>query len=186
MSLSTHMENASIPKGSTPIPKNRNVCSLSKSEFLGSSSSINSSFRVNHYSNSGQTSVLDSIRRPNLTPTFSYSNGIYMPESHRTGSFNDNNVPYDKSPYIKKAGSISNKSNMKVKTKKNVNNTNTRKSSGFIYSTKVDKELSSIAKVNDPSLNGLICAGKTHLGFYQFSPSDRSIKCCLLYTSRCV
>ncbi|AJT71323.1 AAR_G0048070.mRNA.1.CDS.1 [Saccharomyces cerevisiae] len=177
MSLSPHVENASIPKGSTPIPKNRNVSSIGKGEFLGSSSSNNSSFRMNHYSNSGQPSVLDSIRRPNLTPTFSYSNGVYMPESHRTSSFNDSYLPYDKNPYAKTTGSMSNKSNMKIKTKKNAINTNTRKSSGLIYTTKVDKELSSIDKVNDPNINGLVCAGKTHLGLYKFSPSDRSIKC---------
>lgn len=118
MSLSPHMENSSISKGSTPIPKNRNVCSLGKSELLGSSSSNNSSFRVNHYSNSGQTSGLESMRRPNLTPTFSYNNGIYMPESHRTSSFNDNYLPYDKSPFVKKTRNISNKLNMKSKTKK--------------------------------------------------------------------
>lgn len=171
------MENASVPKGSTPIPKNRNFSSLGKAEFLGSSSSNNSSFRVNHYSNSGQPSVLDSIRRPNLTSTFSYSNGVYMPESHRTSSFNDNYLPYDKNSYVKTAGSMGNKSNIKVKTKKNASNTTTRKSSGLIYTTKVDKELSSIDKVNDPNINGLVCAGKTHLGLYKFSPSDRSIKC---------
>ncbi|CAI4050749.1 Rtc1p SKDI_15G0230 [Saccharomyces kudriavzevii IFO 1802] len=178
MSLSPHMENSSISKGSTPIPKNRNVCSLGKSELLGSSSSNNSSFRVNHYSNSGQTSGLESMRRPNLTPTFSYNNGIYMPESHRTSSFNDNYLPYDKSPFVKKTRNISNKLNMKSKTKKNADSlTNTRKSSGLIYTTKMNKELSSIDKVNDPNINGLVCAGKTHLGFYKFSPSDRSIKC---------
>ncbi|CAI4775158.1 CDA_G0047840.mRNA.1.CDS.1 [Saccharomyces cerevisiae] len=177
MSLSPHVENASIPKGSTPIPKNRNVSSIGKGEFLGSSSSNNSSFRMNHYSNSGQPSVLDSIRRPNLTPTFSYSNGVYMPESHRTSSFNDSYLPYDKNPYAKTTGSMSNKSDMKIKTKKNAINTNTRKSSGLIYTTKVDKELSSIDRVNDPNINGLVCAGKTHLGLYKFSPSDRSIKC---------
>lgn len=180
MSLSPHLENASVSNEGTSTPKNKNASSLGKNEFLGSSSSNNSSFRVHHYPNSVQTPALDSIRRPNLTPTFSYSNGVYMSESHahRTSSFNDNYLAYDKGSYAKKTRNTNNKSNMKVKTKTNSSFiAHTKNSSGLIYTTKVDKELSSIDKVNDPNINGLVCAGKTHLGFYQFSPTNKSIKC---------
>ncbi|CCD26158.2 Rtc1p NDAI_0G03810 [Naumovozyma dairenensis CBS 421] len=50
-----------------------------------------------------------------------------------------------------------------------------KQSSGLLYSHRTNKELSSISKINDPNNNGLMCAGKDHLGFYRFSPENESI-----------
>lgn len=51
------------------------------------------------------------------------------------------------------------------------------KSSGLTYTTKARKELASVDRINDTTSNALICAGKTHLGYYQFNPETKSIAC---------
>ncbi|KAL6951044.1 hypothetical protein ACO0QE_000336 [Hanseniaspora vineae] len=43
-------------------------------------------------------------------------------------------------------------------------------SKGLTYSLKVQKEVSSIDKINDPLANTLVVAGKSHLGLYRFEP----------------
>lgn len=65
------------------------------------------------------------------------------------------------------------------------NNTINTQSSGLLYSMKAKKDLSSIDTVHDPNVNALICAGKSHLGYYTFSDTDNKLKCSfdLLYNT---
>lgn len=51
------------------------------------------------------------------------------------------------------------------------------KSSGLIYSTQASKELASIDRINDSTRNILVCAGKTHLGLYEFNAESKSVIC---------
>lgn len=53
----------------------------------------------------------------------------------------------------------------------------TNNSSGLLYNVKAKKELSSIDAVHDTQAHAVICAGKSHLGYYRFSLEDNSIVC---------
>lgn len=50
-------------------------------------------------------------------------------------------------------------------------------SSGLLYKVKAKKELASIDAVHDPRAFAIVCAGKSHLGYYKFSAEDRSLIC---------
>lgn len=119
-----------------------------------------SSFRIHHYSNSNHIQSIGSSPRTKSSPRYSFSN------------INSSNDPSYKDTY-RDLNSVDERA---------VNRTRRRlpevpKSSGLLYSTKTRKELSSIDKFDDPSSNGLICAGKTHLGYYRFSEQDHTITC---------
>ena len=49
--------------------------------------------------------------------------------------------------------------------------------SGPLYSTKAKKELASIDAIHDPQACAIVCAGKSHLGYYKFSKENRSLIC---------
>lgn len=53
----------------------------------------------------------------------------------------------------------------------------TSSSSGLLYKVKVKKELASIDAIHDPQACAIVCAGKSHLGYYKFSTQDRSLIC---------
>lgn len=50
-------------------------------------------------------------------------------------------------------------------------------SSGLLYKVKAKKELASIDAIHDPQAYAIVCAGKSHLGYYKFSMDDRSLIC---------
>ncbi|GCE99904.1 SEA (Seh1-associated) complex subunit [Zygosaccharomyces mellis] len=134
-----------------PIPRNQASSSLSRSE-LKPGLFGRSSFRVQHYSGSNGISPISSSPRPKISPRYSFASSFATSEpSFRESTLFDERLP--------------------------VQDTSVPKSSGLYYSTASSKELSSIDKINDLSFNGIVCAGKTHLGLYKFSPQEKSIDC---------
>ena len=120
-----------------------------------------SSFQIHHYSNGLQPNSVESSPRPNILSKYSF------------GSLNSNNSSYDRNrdPLSWEHHIIRDRSQVIKKKKAPA----VPKSSGLIYTTNINRELSSIDKINDPLSNALICAGKTHLGYYKFSEHDHNI-----------
>lgn len=83
---------------------------------------------------------------------------------HGTHNHAHSHSQYSSSPHISSSRS---KSSQKSDAKK----------STIKFHHRTNNEISSIDKVNDPSMQGLICAGKTHLGYYKFSTVDNSMTC---------
>ncbi|GAV52851.1 hypothetical protein ZYGR_0AI01330 [Zygosaccharomyces rouxii] len=133
-----------------PIPRNQASSSLGRND-LKSGLFGRSSFRVQPYSGSNGISPIGSSPRAKISPRYSFASSFAASEPSLRESFFDEKPP--------------------------VQDTGVPKSSGLYYSTASPKELSSIDKINDLSFNGIICAGKTHLGLYKFSPQDKSIDC---------
>lgn len=119
-----------------------------------------SSFRIHHYPNNSQIPSIGSSPRTRPSPWSSYSNnGSGNDYSWRDTFDGDISTPLEpQGPRRRQRPEVP-------------------KSSGLIYCIKAKKELASIDKINDPSTNGLLCAGKAHLGYYKFSEEDRSIAC---------
>lgn len=144
------------------IPQNsRSFGSFNKNEPIKPSSLSKSSFRIHHYNSSNPPNpVLDNNGRPKLVGKHSYSSKMFMHDPIlRSPSFHD----YDEKPALRS----------RIRKRYSA----VSKSSGLIYTTRTNSELSSIDKINDPNANALVCAGKTHLGIYKFCPEDKSIKC---------
>ncbi|SJM84984.1 probable Restriction of telomere capping protein 1 [Zygosaccharomyces bailii] len=133
-----------------PVPRNQAGFSFGRNEMKPTSFG-RSSFRIQHYSNSSQMSPVGSSPRTRMSPRYSFTGSV---------SFNESNLK--ESMFYDEKGK-----------KEEV----VPKSSGLSYSTVSSKELSSIDRINDPTLNSIICAGKTHLGLYKFSSEDNSIAC---------
>lgn len=133
-----------------PIPRNQTASSLSRND-LKPVPFNRSSFRVQHYSGSNGMSPIGSSPRTKISSRYSFASSVAASES----SFKDPAF-YDERPPL---------------------DTSVPKSSGLYYSLASSKELSSIDRINDPSVCGIVCAGKTHLGLYKFSPQDKSINC---------
>lgn len=53
----------------------------------------------------------------------------------------------------------------------------TNNSSGLLYNVRAKKEIASIDAIHDNQTHAVVCAGKSHLGYYRFSPEDNSIVC---------
>lgn len=53
----------------------------------------------------------------------------------------------------------------------------TNNSSGLLYNVRAKKEIASIDAIHDSQAHAVVCAGKSHLGYYRFSPEDNSIAC---------
>lgn len=132
------------------MPRNQASFSFGRNEMKPTSFGM-SSFRIQHYSNGNQMSPVASSPRTRISPRYSFTGSVPFSESSLKGT-----ALYDEKP--KREESVP-------------------KSSGLTYSTSSSLELSSIDKINDPTLNSIICAGKTHLGLYRFSPQDNSITC---------
>lgn len=62
-------------------------------------------------------------------------------------------------------------------TKANPLTTASAKSGRLFYNLKAKKDLSSIDTIHDPNTNAVICAGKSHLGYYTISETDGKMKC---------
>ncbi|CAR26861.1 ZYRO0C03190p [Zygosaccharomyces rouxii] len=134
-----------------PIPRNQASSSLGRND-LKPGLFGRSSFRVQHYSGTNGISPIGSSPRTKISPRYSFASSFATSESSlRESSYFDERPP--------------------------VQDTGVPKSSGLYYSRASPKELSSIDRINDSSFNGIVCAGKTHLGLYKFSPQDKSIDC---------
>ncbi|QLL33132.1 hypothetical protein HG536_0E00420 [Torulaspora globosa] len=142
-----------------PVAKGETATSFGRNEFKPSSFS-RSSFRIHHYPVSTQISPMGSSPRARATSRYSLSNSSSFNEGSLRESLHSDSQPAER------AGSEGKR-----------NHPVAPKCSGPMYSSKARKELSSIDKINDPSSNALICAGTTHLGYYRFSPEDRSVVC---------
>ncbi|EDO15313.1 hypothetical protein Kpol_1038p20 [Vanderwaltozyma polyspora DSM 70294] len=141
-------------------PRTHNKSNMSGRNEVKPISFSRGSFQIHHYSNSIHSPSLDGSPRQNFSQKYSF------------GSINSSNSSYDRSrdPSSVEQQLMREKSQALLKRKSSP----MPKSSGLLYSTHTNKELSSIDKINDPSSNALICAGKAHLGYYKFSSNDNN------------
>ncbi|CCE61123.1 hypothetical protein TPHA_0A00380 [Tetrapisispora phaffii CBS 4417] len=113
-----------------------------------------------HHGNSSQISAIENSPRSHLHSRYSYGG------NSGPSSFDPNrNITVTENQTMRIKPSLS----------RTVSVPTVPKSTGLVYSTYLQKEFSSIDKINDPNSNGLICAGKSHLGYYKFSEEDKTI-----------
>ncbi|CCK67812.1 Rtc1p KNAG_0A01230 [Huiozyma naganishii CBS 8797] len=161
-----------MPDGSVPSYGKMHSHSYSNAD-TGMENAMNAkrtaAFRINHYNSSSPIHTTDIPGRPRLSGKHSYASSYVMHSNIPMGKQNvdDQEQISSSAPFHGRAPAQS--------TYRNSMSTN--KSSGLMYHDKSKKEISSIDIVHDPQATALICAGKAHLGYYKFSPQDRSLKC---------
>ncbi|CCF60065.1 hypothetical protein KAFR_0I02860 [Kazachstania africana CBS 2517] len=174
----------SLPQGSHRMSGSLGKNEATQGASFGASNQ-KKSFRIQHYGKQGSPSPFSeqSTTRPKLFPRHSYAgnNGIGLYEnstrSLASADFSPKSIPIagDRPAQNnilrhKRRGS---KRNISIPSQ---NPSNTIENDGLIYTLRTNKEVASIDRINDPSLHGLICAGKSHLGYYKFNPEDNTIK----------
>lgn len=144
---------------SNSLSRSQASSSFGRSDFKPISAG-RSSFRIHHYSNGNQVPSMGSSPKARTSPWSSFGNNGFLNE----GSWRESHY-----------GEVD--TSTEAPAPRRQQRPSVPKSSGLIYHTKAKKKLASIDKINDPSVHGLVCAGKAHLGYYRFSEENHSITC---------
>ncbi|KAL3231638.1 Restriction of telomere capping protein 1 [Nakaseomyces bracarensis] len=99
----------------------------------------------------------------------SYEDKLLGANRRRMGGLHGSQYPKPLHPHHHSNSYIHNRTKNQVKHES--------KKSTTKFHFKTNYEISSIDKVNDHSSQGIVCAGKQHLGYYKFSTVDNSIVC---------
>lgn len=177
-----------ISPNKTPAGSGINERVLSRTSSSIGKNSVKSGVLPPHNGSGGHLYMLDPATRPKLTAKYSYGStqgyGMYetgnlfnRPPSNSYGSSYEEKFLGGgrrrmglHSQYHKHAPGTA--THFQTKPKKHESKKSTTK-----FHFKTNYEISSIDKINDPSAQGLLCAGKQHLGYYKFSTVDNSIVC---------